>query len=66
MVLCQGSDGGDDLQVWRVAVSIMNKRSRTVGKEWSSESKLASYKISQRPLVFGLDGFISTASPRVC
>jgi hypothetical protein len=29
-------DGGDGLQIWRVAASILNKRSRTADNEWSS------------------------------
>jgi hypothetical protein len=29
-------DGGDALQVWRVAANILNKQSRTSDKGWSS------------------------------
>jgi hypothetical protein len=32
----QVADGGDGLQVWRVAANILNKQSRTVDKGWSS------------------------------
>jgi hypothetical protein len=32
----QIADGGDALQFWRAAVNILNKLSRTAGKEWSS------------------------------
>jgi hypothetical protein len=28
----QVADGGDDLQIWRVAVNILNKQSQTVDK----------------------------------
>jgi hypothetical protein len=30
------ADGGDDLQMWRVAVNILNKQLRTADKGWSS------------------------------
>jgi hypothetical protein len=29
-------DGGDGLQIWRVAANILNKQSRIVNKEWFS------------------------------
>jgi hypothetical protein len=32
----QVADGGDALQLWRVAVNILNKQSRTTDKGWSS------------------------------
>jgi hypothetical protein len=32
----QVADGGDALQVWRVAANILNKQSQTVDKGWSS------------------------------
>jgi hypothetical protein len=32
----QVADGGDALQVWRVAANILNKQSRTADKGWSS------------------------------
>jgi hypothetical protein len=32
----QVADGGDDLQIWRVATNILNKQSRTTDKGWSS------------------------------
>jgi hypothetical protein len=32
----QVADGGDDLQIWRVAANILNKQSRTADKGWSS------------------------------
>jgi hypothetical protein len=36
MARSQDADGGDALQVWRVAANILNKQSRTAGKGWSS------------------------------
>jgi hypothetical protein len=32
----QVADGGDGLQVWRVAANILNKQSRTADKGWPS------------------------------
>jgi hypothetical protein len=32
----QVADGGNGLQIWRVAANILNKQSRTADKEWSS------------------------------
>jgi hypothetical protein len=32
----QVADGGDALQVWRVAANILNNQSRTADKRWSS------------------------------
>jgi hypothetical protein len=32
----QVADGGDTLQVWRVAANTLNKQSRTVDKGWST------------------------------
>jgi hypothetical protein len=32
----QVADGGDGLQIWRVAANILNKQSRTADKGWSS------------------------------
>jgi hypothetical protein len=32
----QVADGGDGLQIWRVAANILNKQSRTTDKGWSS------------------------------
>jgi hypothetical protein len=32
----QVADGGDTLQVWRVAANMLNKQSRTADKGWSS------------------------------
>jgi hypothetical protein len=32
----QVADGGDVLQIWMVAVNILNKQSRTADKGWSS------------------------------
>jgi hypothetical protein len=29
-------DGGEGLQIWRVATNILNKQSRTADKGWSS------------------------------
>jgi hypothetical protein len=36
MALPQVADGGDGLQMWRVAVNILNKQSRTGDNGWSS------------------------------
>jgi hypothetical protein len=36
MALLWVADGGDGLQVWSVAVNILNKQSQTVDKGWSS------------------------------
>jgi hypothetical protein len=36
MVRPQVADGGDIIQVWRVAENILNKQSRTAEKVWSS------------------------------
>jgi hypothetical protein len=32
----QVADGGEGLQIWRVATNILNKQSRTAGKGWPS------------------------------
>jgi hypothetical protein len=32
----QVADGGNSLQIWNVAVNILNKQSRTADKGWSS------------------------------
>jgi hypothetical protein len=32
----QVADGGNGLQIWRVAANILNKQSRTADKGWSS------------------------------
>jgi hypothetical protein len=32
----QVADGGDGLQIWRVAANILNKQSRPANKGWSS------------------------------
>jgi hypothetical protein len=32
----QGADGGDALQFWRAAANILNKKSQTADKGWSS------------------------------
>jgi hypothetical protein len=29
------ADGGDDLQIWRIAENILSKQSRTADKNWS-------------------------------
>jgi hypothetical protein len=36
MALPQVADGGDGLQIWRVAANLLNKQSRTADKGWSS------------------------------
>jgi hypothetical protein len=35
MVRSQVVDGGDSLQIWRVAANIFNKQSQTADKKWS-------------------------------
>jgi hypothetical protein len=30
------ADGGNSLQIWRIAVNILNKQLRTAHKKWSS------------------------------
>jgi hypothetical protein len=49
----QVTDGGDGLQMWRVAANILNKQSRTADKRWSSSlgvghgaNNFSPYKIS--------------------
>jgi hypothetical protein len=37
----QVADGGDGLQIWRVAANVLNKQSRTASKGWSSSLGLA-------------------------
>jgi hypothetical protein len=36
MVRPQVADGGNTLQIWKVAVNILNKQSRTADKGWPS------------------------------
>jgi hypothetical protein len=36
MVHSQVSDGGDDLQMWRLAAKVMSKQSQTADKGWFS------------------------------
>jgi hypothetical protein len=36
MVCPQVADGGDGLQIWRVAAKILSKQSRTADRGWSS------------------------------
>jgi hypothetical protein len=36
MVSPEIADGEDGLQIWRVAVNILNKQSQTADKGWSS------------------------------
>jgi hypothetical protein len=36
MVRPQVADGGDNLQIWKVAAKIVNKQSRTADNGWSS------------------------------
>jgi hypothetical protein len=31
------ADGGEGLRIWRVAVNILNKQSRTADKAWASD-----------------------------
>jgi len=37
----QVADGGEGLQIWRVAANILNKQSRTADKGWSSSLEVA-------------------------
>jgi hypothetical protein len=36
----QVADGGDGLQIWRVAANILNKQSRTADSRWSSSLEM--------------------------
>jgi hypothetical protein len=36
MACPQVADGGDSLQIWRVAVNALNKKLRTADKQWFS------------------------------
>jgi hypothetical protein len=36
MARAQIADGGDGLQIWRVAANILNKQTRTADKGWAS------------------------------
>jgi hypothetical protein len=36
MVRPQVADGGDGLQIWRVAANVLNKQSRIANRGWSS------------------------------
>jgi hypothetical protein len=38
----QVADGGDGLQIWRVAANILNKQWRTADKGWSCSSEVGS------------------------
>jgi hypothetical protein len=72
------ADGGDALQIWRVAVKILNKQSRTTDKEWSSSfavgrgpNNSSPYKISLLPNVAkgfgpGRISWINDLSKRKC
>jgi hypothetical protein len=52
------ADGGDDLQIWRVAADILKKQSRTADKGWHS-SLMVGQGISLRNVTQGLGiGFI--------
>jgi len=31
----RAADGGDGLQIWKIAANVINKQSRTANKEWS-------------------------------
>jgi hypothetical protein len=37
------ADGGDGLQIWRVAANILNKQSRTADEGWSSSEVLTTH-----------------------
>jgi hypothetical protein len=36
MACPHAADGGDGIQIWRIAANILNKQSRTADKKWSS------------------------------
>jgi hypothetical protein len=42
------ADGGDDLQIWREAANILNKKSRRADKGWSASLGLVT-KILKKP-----------------
>jgi hypothetical protein len=62
----QVADGGDGLQIWRVAANILNKKSRTADRGWSSDlgvgwaanNSLICYEPYDRAL--DQDGFFGT------
>jgi hypothetical protein len=45
----QVADGGNTLQVWRVAVNIPNKQSQTADKEWSSSMGVGRWAYNYSP-----------------
>jgi hypothetical protein len=49
MVLPQVTDGGDGLQIWRVAANILNKQSWTDDKGWSSSLGVGRGAINSSP-----------------
>jgi hypothetical protein len=50
MVRDQVADGGDGLQIWRVAASILNKQSRTANKKWSSSLGLTTHRTKKKKI----------------
>jgi hypothetical protein len=64
----QVADGGEGLQIWRVAANILNKQSRTADKGWPSSwgvglttphhKKETRYEMLQR--ASELDGYFGT------
>jgi hypothetical protein len=40
MALPKVADGGDSLQIWKVATNIFNNKSRTTDKGWSSSLRV--------------------------
>jgi hypothetical protein len=50
----QVADGGDGLQIWRVAANILNKQSRTDDKGWSSSLGIGRGANNSSPLNISL------------
>jgi hypothetical protein len=49
MARCQVADGGDALQVWRVATNMLNKQSLTAEKGWFSSFRVGRGANSSSP-----------------
>jgi hypothetical protein len=43
----QVAGGGEDLQIWRVAVNILNEQSRIANKGWSSRLGLTTLTVKK-------------------
>jgi hypothetical protein len=48
-LILEVADGGDGLQIWKVAANILNKQSRTADKGWSSSLGVGSGANSSSP-----------------